>query len=370
MANTKKVFSQLEPYDPNKPMFRLNIPSKEELIAATLGLIPGYRALKNMNDNPEGPISETLDLAAEDLVPLYGSLIKPVFQGEDIDAEQVGKELAMAAVPVRLSSRARQNRTHNKIDPVEVPAGPYQTTNNGSNVANRGARLNNTNTIPVPQYDKPYNIINGRTFWQGDMYPPGRSLRKDDMYGPFQWENDYSRKLNDVIDENEVRWEYLLNKTRRGRSKGVPGFGGRINSNPLDKEYAAYIATEQGRPDWAERILKEDINTPYINPNRDHKFMSYQAEQRPKGGEPNIEKWKDISNRQVEKELRETFATLPEDSDIRFRFSDYYGTPDLYQSWINEPNVWNKYKEDVIKKRKARTNNLKIYDKKYRGIKE
>lgn len=89
--------AELKPYDPNKPYISVNLPTKEELIAATLGLIPGYRALKNFHDNPEGPISETLDLAAEDLVPLYGSLIKPAIKGEDIDWNTAGKEAAMNA---------------------------------------------------------------------------------------------------------------------------------------------------------------------------------------------------------------------------------------------------------------------------------
>ena len=46
--------AELKPYDPSKPWISINLPTKEELIAATLGLIPGYRALKNMYDNPEG----------------------------------------------------------------------------------------------------------------------------------------------------------------------------------------------------------------------------------------------------------------------------------------------------------------------------
>lgn len=87
--------ADLRPYDPSKPLISVNLPTKEELIAATLGLIPGYRALRNMYDNPEGPVTETLDIAAEDLVPLYGSVIKPAIKGEDIDAEQALREFAL-----------------------------------------------------------------------------------------------------------------------------------------------------------------------------------------------------------------------------------------------------------------------------------
>ena len=89
--------AELRPYDPSKPWISVNLPTKEELIAATLGLIPGYRALRNMYENPEGPISETLDLAAEDIVPLYGSLIRPAIKGEDIDWNTAGKEAALNA---------------------------------------------------------------------------------------------------------------------------------------------------------------------------------------------------------------------------------------------------------------------------------
>lgn len=87
----------MEPYNPNKPWISVNLPTREELIAMAMGLIPGGRALKNMYDNPEGPFTETLDLAAEDLVPLYASLIKPAIKGEDVDWNSAGKEAAMNA---------------------------------------------------------------------------------------------------------------------------------------------------------------------------------------------------------------------------------------------------------------------------------
>lgn len=112
--------AELKPYDPSKPWISVNLPTKEELIAATLGLIPGYRALKNFHDNPEGPISETLDLAAEDFIPLYGSVIKPAINGDDIDWNTAAKEFALAgsqpggpakalgALPIKLS-KSKQN---------------------------------------------------------------------------------------------------------------------------------------------------------------------------------------------------------------------------------------------------------------------
>lgn len=87
----------MEPYNPNKPWLSVNLPTREELIAMAMGLIPGGRALKYYHDNPEGPATETLDLAAEDLVPLYASLIKPSIQDEDIDWNTAGKEAVINA---------------------------------------------------------------------------------------------------------------------------------------------------------------------------------------------------------------------------------------------------------------------------------
>ena len=118
-----------------------------------------------------------------------------------------------------LSTRSRTNTTADMRNPVDVPAGPYRETNTGSDIINTGRQANNTNTVPVNYArDRTKEKLDGSIVaWQGDMYPPSRSLRKDDMYGPFQWEDAYSRKLNSVIDENENKWEYLINKTRPAR---------------------------------------------------------------------------------------------------------------------------------------------------------
>lgn len=388
--------AELKQYDPSKPWIYVNLPSKEELIAATLGLIPGYRALKNMYDNPEGPISETLDLAAEDFIRLYGSLIKPAIKGEDIDAEQVLKEAAIFGIPMPytkfpkghpkageaipnnlkegygrnwsdikyywnnnhrqarklyadpnnmryrgntgggMSTRSRINATNDARTAVDIPAGPYRETNTGSDVVNRGQQAAGNNAVSTR--NERQGTFNGSLGWQGDMYPPNRSLRKDDMYGPFQWEDKYSSKLNNVIDENENKWEYLINKTRPSTT----------NRGVIPKQDIADIAMAQGRPDIAARVMSD--NKPRISSNPgspmyDKRFNSYRANQR--GELKDDAKWKDVGNRQVEKELREKFAALPEDPDIRFRFADYYGVPDLYQSWMDDPLLWAKYKNDV-----------------------
>lgn len=363
MADINNVFGE---YDESKPIISLNLPSKEELIAELLGLIPAGRAVKNFYDNPEGPISETLDLAAEDLVPLYASLIKPAIKGEDIDWSNAGKEVGMAAVPIgRISSRSRSSNTHIKSPDANTPAGPYQKTNTGSIIQNAGEQIMNTNTVASPTgYAK--NYLNGsKVAWQGDMYPPGRSLRKDDMYGPFQWEDAYTRKLNDVIDENELKWEYLINKTRWN------GNGPRPKITPQE---VADIAMEQGRPDIATRALNDHgelITRPAKYAEDDpryaiaRKYDTYRTMQKPVKGVPDNKIWKDIGNRQVEKELRETFASLPEDPKIREKFADYYGVPDLYNSWLENPEKWKSYAKSVRDLRLNRELTIRHADKKF-----
>ena len=407
--------AELKPYDPSKPWISVNLPSKEELIAATLGLIPGYRALKNMYDNPEGPISETLDLAAEDFVPLYGSVVKPAINGGDIDAEQALKEAAIFGIPMpytkfpkghpkageaipnnlkealgkggyasakhrmsrggrklysspddmpysgstenrRSSSVARVNATADAREAIAVPEGPYRETNTGSDFVNTGRQAMNTNAIPYNR--KSDHTLNGTLAWQGEMYPPGRSLARLDEAGPYVWDavpdqREYIRKLNDVINENEYKWEYLINKTRPSRTKP---------NSVVPKEDIVSIALSQGRPDIAARVMAD--NEPRISINGNPKFTSYHSQQKPKNI-PDNAKWKDIGNRQVEKELREQFAMLPEDDLIRYKFADYYGAPDLYQSWINEPELWGKYRDETMRKRVKREATIATNDRKY-----
>lgn len=401
--------AELKPYDPNKPFITFNLPTREEVIAATLGLIPGYRALKNMYENPEGPISETLDLAAEDLVPLYGSLIKPAIKGEDIDTEQALKEAAIFGIPMPytkfpkghpragepipnnlkegfghrswngvkyswshnrsprllyteealpnksvpregLATTNRIGRTHNVV-PGEEVFGPHKNTNTGANIYNTGRQMHGTNRKPT-RGGKNYT---GELAWQGEMYPPGRRLRNDEMYGPYQWEDKYSRKLDDAIDANEYKWEYLINKTRPATTTKGPG------QVVVPKQDIADIAMTQGRPDIAQRVLNDD--KPRIPNNKDKRFASYNTVQ----FRSNFDnaKWKDLGNRQVEKELRETFASLPNDPEIRYRFAEHYGVPDLYQSWLNDPLPWEKMKAETKYRRYSREAANRTHDRYY-----
>lgn len=418
--------AELKQYDPSKPWISVNLPSKEELIAATLGLIPGYRALKNMYDNPEGPISETLDLAAEDFIRSYGSLIKPAIKGEDIDVEQALKEAAIFGIPMpytrfpkghpkagepipnnlkeglgnhgwataksnwknnsnrtrklyaepmgprrklgitegRMSTRSRVNATADARNPVDVPAGPYQATNTGSNLVSQGQQLMNTNTVSIGRRD---GRLKGTQAWQGGMYPPGRSLARLEEYGPYVWDKaidqrEYIRKLNDVINENENKWEYLINKTRTKLPEGLSPLARLPSTAIVPKEDIADIAMAQGRPDIAARVMAD--NKPRVSStpgslNYNPRFSSYKSSQKSKTGIPDNAKWKDVGNRQVEKELREQFSQLPEDDLMRYKFADYYGVLDLYNDWKANPEYW----KELRKKTAALRHNREISNK-------
>lgn len=62
----------MEPYNPNKPFISMKLDGSllDRLVEAG---IPFTRALQYFRDNPEGPATETLKLAAEDIIPFYGN---------------------------------------------------------------------------------------------------------------------------------------------------------------------------------------------------------------------------------------------------------------------------------------------------------
>lgn len=382
----------MEPYREDKPF--ISIDTETSLLDRLLQAgIPFTRALKYYRDNPEGSALETLKLAAEDVVPFYGTY------RNDGDISDYAKEAAMLGVPMPyikhpvtgkpipnnlkeglgrsgwanakfnwkhntrprylyteetlpnssvnregLSTRSRINRTQIAV-PGEEVIGPHQYTNTGSNIQNTGSQIYGTNS--VSNATRARNVT-GAKAWQGEMYPPGRRLRNDEMYGPYQWEDKYSRKLDAEIDANEYKWEYLINKTRPGR-------------NQTPKQDIVDIALNQGRPDIAERVMLDD--KPRIQIRQDPRLNSYAVTQG--NFKFTNEQWKDIGNRQVEKELRETFASLPNDPDIRYRFAEHYGVPDLYQSWLNDPLPWEKMRAETAYKRYMREAANRAHDRKY-----
>ena len=400
----------MEPYNPNKPWLSVNLPSREELIAMAMGLIPGGRALKYYHDNPEGSVIETLKLAAEDVILFYGTY------RNDGDISDYAKEAVMLGVPMpyikhpktgapipnnlkealgkdgwantksnwknnkpaarklyaepmesrrklgitegRMSTRSRVNTTAEARTPVDVPAGPYQATNTGSNLVNQGQQLMNTNTVRTGGRS---GKLKGTNVWQGDMYPPGRSLARLEEYGPYVWDKatdqrEYIRKLNDVINENENKWEYLINKTRTKLPEGSSPMARLRSSAIVPKEDIVSIALAQGRPDIAARVMADNeprMATMAGSLNYNPRFNSYISNQRGSGIKDNA-KWKDIGNRQVEKELREQFSQLPEDDLMRYKFADYYGVPDLYNDWKANPEYWKEFRKKTAARRHNR----------------
>lgn len=402
----------MEPYREDRPIIYIDKDKIKQNILETILSLPGARALKNFHDNPEGSALETLDLVAEDIVPEYRNLIKPALTGEDIDWESAAKEAAMLGIPLPYTkyptghpkageaipnnikegygnrgwNAVKYGWSHNKsprllyteevlpnksvpreglattnridrtqtVVPSEEVFGPHLTTNTGSNIQNTGSQIRRTNRRTTRRGGNNYT---GELAWQGEMYPPGRRLRNDEMYGPYQWEDKYSRKLDAGIDANEYKWEYLINKTRPAATSNN---GGRAQV-VVPKQDIVEIALNQGRPDIAARVMSDD--KPRIPNTKDARFRSYTA------GQFNTKfddaKWKDYGNRQVEKELRETFASLPNDPDIRYRFAEHYGVPDLYQSWLNDPLPWDKLKAETEFRRYKREAANRTYDKYY-----
>lgn len=88
----------LKAYDPNKGFISIKLDPeriKEELKA----LIPYYRTLKYYNDNPDAPISETAQLAAQE-TPVLGSLLA----GEPVDA---AKEAILFGTPIKAKTKTK-----------------------------------------------------------------------------------------------------------------------------------------------------------------------------------------------------------------------------------------------------------------------
>ena len=95
MASINDVFSQ---YEPDQPIIKLNLPkSKSEFLARLVEAnIPGARFLKEFHDNPEGPVTSSIDKEAQAMVPFYNSVIRPVIKGESPDFNSAFDEFLIA----------------------------------------------------------------------------------------------------------------------------------------------------------------------------------------------------------------------------------------------------------------------------------
>lgn len=258
----------------------------------------------------------------------------------------------------RISSRGRINATSD-VQPVSLlVTEPNAPMNNGSNIVNTGSQIMNSNTIPSTPGHLGYN---GNQGWQGAMYDPRRKPVNINEYGPFQWEDRYSMQLNDLLNSNETNYHYLANQTNRLR-------------NPMSKDEAAALMRSTGRPDLFYLL----DNTQYINPApipsvlrsltpeeiaKTNRFKQIKTNLSHQGND--LTKYIDRQNRQVEKALREEFASLPNDPAIRYRFAEHYGTPDLYDDWIANPTEWNAYANTVKDNRSSREAAIRYADKRY-----
>lgn len=394
----------MEPYREDRPF--ISIDTETSLLDRLLNAgIPLTRALKYFRDNPEGSALETLKLAAEEVVPFYGT-----YRNEG-DFGDYAKEAVMLGVPMpyikhpttgkpipnnlkealgnagwlSAKNKWKNNNPHakrlystperratwtrdgrntrdlaqgntlnqtlsNRVELSNPTQGPYEITNTGTDIINNGTRQRGTNQIAYDP-NRDHGKVTFANGWQGDMYPAGRSLRKDDMYGPFQWEDRYTNRLNNTMNELENKYEYLINTTRPHPQRP---------NNFIPKDNAIEIALNQGRPDIADRIRIDD--RPRISQSEEPRYASYKTGVTKYGG---LETWLDYGNRIVEKELRENFAMLPEDPIIRQRFVDYYGVPDLYNDWINNKQEWDAYTAKVKRNRTARASTIRNLDRKY-----
>ena len=254
--------------------------------------------------------------------------------------------------PDRLTTVSQKGATIAPTTPVQNNVmGPFNKGGTNSNAVNATGHMPvNTNSLPYKE-GRNHGATNGGMGWQGEMYSPLRKPANPNMYGPFQWENKITRNMDNKLNELEHKWDYLVNATRDSRGhKGFP------------KKDAEYIAINQGRPDIAARI--EADNAPAIPVHADKKFVSYAStKNKDLGGD--MEKFMDISNRSVEKDLRENFALLPNDAKIRSVFSERYGTYDLFDDWTKNPQEWENFRKETLLKRYNRDNMNKHNARKY-----
>lgn len=94
MASINDVFSQPEP---GESIIKFNLPeNKSEFLARLVEAgFPFAAFLKEFHDNPEGPVTSSIDKEAQNW-PFYSSLIKPLLKGEKPDFEMAAKEFALA----------------------------------------------------------------------------------------------------------------------------------------------------------------------------------------------------------------------------------------------------------------------------------
>lgn len=94
----------MEPYRPNEPFIKMKLNGSllDRMVEAG---IPLTRALQYFRDNPEGPATETLKIAAEDVVPFYGNY------RNNGDLSDYAKEAVMLGMPMKANpTKLRVNK--------------------------------------------------------------------------------------------------------------------------------------------------------------------------------------------------------------------------------------------------------------------
>lgn len=416
----------MEPYREDRPWIRFNPEAMKQSILETILSIPGARAIKYYHDNPEGSAAEFVDLLAEDIVPEYRNLIKPALTGEDIDWKDAAKEAAIYGIPMpytrfpkghpkageaipnnlkealskaswnsttsgwrtgnaprklyadptktkiirsgdelaargtadrRMSTRYQVDATQEVRDPLSQStiAGPFNRAGTASDVVNtQGTNVLNTNASAYGERNHGRNT--GAQSYQGEMYDPRRQPIDYNNYGPFPWEADpYNTKLNNVINEQENKWNFLINETR-------PDISGR---RPISKEEGMRIAMEQGRPDIADRIATDTERRIPIA--RGPKYTSYYTRvSKDFKNEPNPrEKFMDVSNRAVEKELREFIGAYADNPVMFEKIANHYGLKDILEDYAANPDKWLDFQKEVKYRRYQREAVNARHDKQY-----
>ena len=97
MPNTNEVFGK----NNKKPIVSINDwdTIKSNILNNLFGIIPGSRAMYAEYKNPDISWKEYLDLLAEDIVPSYANVIKPLSNNQKPNWEGAAKEAVLLAMP-------------------------------------------------------------------------------------------------------------------------------------------------------------------------------------------------------------------------------------------------------------------------------
>ena len=159
----------MEPYNPNKPFVQMKLEGNLLDRLAEAG-IPLTRALQYFRDNPEGPASETLNLATDETVPF-----KYQIRSGDASPSSIVQEALMLAAPTPKGSRkVVPDITETKMFNDKLRQIATSERNNGNNYvadklddwSNRNLTLDDYNTFEnwnnPEYYDNVPSLVNDK----------------------------------------------------------------------------------------------------------------------------------------------------------------------------------------------------------------